>query len=183
MDDNEIQTQWAPAVGSEVKIKTINEKSIIGEVYTVDPVTSSLVIRKSLENKRNKYEMHIIPKAAVAEIEVVKEGTQKFDTLPALSATALDAAEQKALDEASERIEKLNVNASPEGQALFDALCKTLPCAWVGEAIQVLDQVRIDPPYTKQSCVSLDGSDASLKRIVKMVEGIKQKISRQKPNH
>lgn len=38
---------------------------------------------------------------------------------------------------------ELNDSATPEGQAVFDALHKTLDCKWVdGTSINVLDQVR-----------------------------------------
>jgi hypothetical protein len=37
---------------------------------------------------------------------------------------------------------ELNDSATPEGQAVFDALHKTLDCKWVdGTSINVLDQV------------------------------------------
>lgn len=99
---------------------------------------------------------------------------------------------------------ELNDKASPEGQAVFDALHKTLDCKWVDEVcIVVLEQasefllqtlasyntqgvasllswdfcqVRISAPYTATECVSLDGDSDAHGRIVKIVQGDSNKF-------
>ena len=76
---------------------------------------------------------------------------------------------------------QLNPSASPAGQAMFDALSKTMDCAWVDNSINVLDQVRVDPPYTVDDCVSLDGNTDSLARIKKVMSGsLKKQANRPK---
>lgn len=166
----------SPVVGSDVRIELSNGDELIGEVYTVDPVTGSLVIRSLLSGETSQYEINIVPRNAANKIEVRKEGSAIFDQLPSLNTNTLEEIELKALEEASARLESVNINATAEAQKLFDALSKTLPCQWEGTSIQVLQQVRIDPPYDPADCHSLDGSNDSLNRIMKVVEGIRQKL-------
>ena len=46
-----------------------------------------------------------------------------------------------------------------------------------GDSINVLDQVRVDAPYTEDACVSLDGNKQSLDRIRKIVTAGLKKAS------
>ena len=46
-----------------------------------------------------------------------------------------------------------------------------------GDSINVLDQVRVDAPYTEDACVSLDGNKSSLERIRKIVTAGLKKAS------
>jgi hypothetical protein len=46
---------------------------------------------------------------------------------------------------------ELNDDATPEGQAVFDALHKTLDCYWVdGVSINVLEQVKAHLPVSRE---------------------------------
>ena len=104
-----------------------------------------------------------------------------FEPLPAVDEKALERAEGEALAAHEERMAQLNSKATAFGQAIFDALHKTMPCAWChGTSINVLNQVRIDAPYGAADCVSLDGNEASLARIVKVLEGEKRRRAKKK---
>lgn len=66
--------------------------------------------------------------------------------------------------------------ASPEGQKIFDKLLKACnEVVWTrGESILVLNHIRVDPPYTAESCVLLASSSGgldehSLERVKKIV--------------
>lgn len=92
------------------------------------------------------------------------------------SATNLATREQQGLRRAEEVLRSINADVAPEVQALYDALARTyvqmfqllasvmleqkaadafllalgrLPCRWEGTSIIVLDQVKIDAPYTE----------------------------------
>ena len=97
--------------------------------------------------------------------------------LPAIDVAACKKRESEAYEAMEAAMAMLNPNASAAGQACFDALSKTLDCSWSGDSINVLDQVRVDAPYTEDACVSLDGNKQSLDRIRKIVTAGLKKAS------
>ena len=55
-------------------------------------------------------------------------------------------------------IAALGVGVSAHAQAVFDALERTMPCAWHGQEIHVYgNEVCIAPPYALADAVFLDG--------------------------
>jgi len=70
----------------------------------------------------------------------------------------------------------LRLQASPEGQAVFDRLLKACnEVIWKGESVIVLNQIQVDPPYAPANCriISPKKSGAlensSLERVKKIV--------------
>lgn len=227
-----------PPVGSYVVAKTTLKQEVEGFLYTQDPVTGTLVLRRKVPGPANVVgseacELMLLPLASIATLSVdERRGTAAtdaavkaanelsatmsaaavaaagdkdaaaaavastgaaaaaeaaavaavaFEPLPAVDTKSLEKAEEEALANYSDSMSQLNERASPEGQAVFDALHKTLPCQWVGkDSIDVLHQVRIDPPYGAANCVSLDGNEGSLARIVKVLEGEKRRLRAKK---
>ncbi|KAL7473715.1 hypothetical protein ACHAXS_014206 [Conticribra weissflogii] len=94
--------------------------------------------------------------------------------LPNVSRKALEERERRALRLAEESFSHINQKASPTGQKTFDKLLKACnEVVWKGESILVLNHIKVDPPYTVDSC-SLVGSsgsldDHSLERVKKIV--------------
>jgi len=79
---------------------------------------------------------------AAAAAEAAAVAAVAFEPLPAVDTKSLEKAEEEALANYTDSMSQLNERASPEGQAVFDALHKTLPCQWVGkDSIDVLHQV------------------------------------------
>lgn len=70
------------------------------------------------------------------------------------------------------------MQATPEGQAVFDRLIKACnEVTWRGESIVVLHQVQVDPPYGTDDCKLVSGiggsehDEGSLERVKKIVAG------------
>jgi hypothetical protein len=70
----------------------------------------------------------------------------------------------------------LKIQATPEGQAVFDRLLKACGVVvWKEESILVLNQIQVDAPYSSEHCkiVQRKGNnaleDASLERVKKIV--------------
>ncbi|GAA94757.1 uncharacterized protein L969DRAFT_17480 [Mixia osmundae IAM 14324] len=73
---------------------------------------------------------------------------------------------------------------TPLGQAIYDALAKTLPVRWHKTNIIVMDEILISPPYNPPDCrTSADdpGANGRLLRIQKVLEGERTKVLRQQP--
>ena len=64
---------------------------------------------------------------------------------------------------------KRGVGVSARAQAVFDALDRTLPCAWDGEAVVVLGEVRVPPPYAVDGGVTSNPADTKTLDRVAMV--------------
>ncbi|KAG1455616.1 hypothetical protein G6F56_007024 [Rhizopus delemar] len=65
-----------------------------------------------------------------------------------------------------DQVSKVGVGVTKEGQDIFYALSKTLPCHWSKESIVVMDEILITPPYGIEDCKSkTDTPSASLARL------------------
>ena len=63
-----------------------------------------------------------------------------------------------------------------EAQDIFDALARTLPCVWDGKAIQVMDEVRISPPYDKCEPATEAADPRAVERVQKVLAHEKSKL-------
>lgn len=73
-----------------------------------------------------------------------------------------------------ERIAKIGVGVSKDGQDIFDALAKTMECRWHEQTIVVMESVLIQPPYRVEDC---KGSDKNaLTRVKKVLEGERRRL-------
>ena len=161
--------------------------TVSGAVYTVDPVTGTVVLFSAAANgRREARDVRLVPAHAVAGVKVVADASPRdaealVQPLPAVDLKLCAKREAEAFEAMETAMAQLNPNATPEGQAMFDALSKTMDCSWVDDSINVLDQVRVDAPYGVDDCVSLDGNTDSLARIRKVMQGsLKKMAQRQK---
>jgi hypothetical protein len=161
--------------------------TVSGAVYTVDPVTQTVVLFSAAANgRREARDVRHVPAHAVAGVKVVADASPRdaealVQPLPAVDLKLCAKREAEAFEAMETAMAQLNPNATPEGQAMFDALSKTMDCSWVDDSINVLDQVRVDAPYGVDDCVSLDGNTDSLARIRKVMQGsLKKMAQRQK---
>ena len=70
----------------------------------------------------------------------------------------------------------IGVGVTQEAQDIFDALARTLPCVWDGKAIQVMDEVRISPPYDKCEPATEAADPRAVERVQKVLAHEKSKL-------
>jgi len=154
-----------------------------GCVYTVDPVTKTVVLFSSAAKGRaSERDVRLIPAHAIRTIYVIADATGDDESalvaaLPPVDLRVCAKREADAFEAMELAMAQLNPSASPDGQAMFDALSKTMDCSWVENSINVLDQVRIDAPYGVGDVVSLDGNVDSLARIKKVMMGSMKRMA------
>jgi hypothetical protein len=126
-------------IGATVSIKLKDSGSCEGAVYTVDPVTKTVVLFSSAEKPvtQDSRDVRLVPEHAIDSIKVVKPPDAKdkkalVAPLPAIDQSACEKREQDAFEAMEAAMAMLNPNASAAGQACFDALSKTLDCSWSG---------------------------------------------------
>lgn len=154
-----------------------------GAVYTIDPVTKTVVLfSKAADERREARDVRLVPSHAIESVYVVADATADDEKalvtpLPPVDLKLCAKREAEAFEAMEQAMAQLNPNATPQGQAMFDALSKTMDCSWLDDSINVLDQVRIDAPYGVDDCVSLDGNSNSLDRIRKVMQGSLKKMA------
>lgn len=70
----------------------------------------------------------------------------------------------------------IGVGVTQEAQDIFDALARTLPCVWDGKAIQVMDEVRIPPPYAACEAATEAADPRAVERVQKVLVHEKSKL-------
>jgi hypothetical protein len=70
----------------------------------------------------------------------------------------------------------IGVGVTQEAQDIFDALARTLPCVWDGKAIQVMDEVRISPPYDECEPATQAADPRAVERVQKVLAHEKSKL-------
>lgn len=174
----------------ELTLAPGNEK-VSGLVYCTDEISQAIVLKKSLVHTTLSSEVTVIHASSVTKKRIIdpdKEGKAAEEImgtpyykeelklpLPNVNRRALEDRERRALRIAEETFSKINDKASVEGQQIFDKLLKACnEVEWRGNSILVLKEIRVDPPYTADSCSLIKksgGLDAhSLVRVKKIVE-------------
>lgn len=164
-----------------------------GVVYTVDPVTKTLVLYSRID-ETEECAIRLIPKHSISKLEVLStslsfivvtpsigeptEERAKFGSPQPIDDKELEKRERSAVEATERAIAELNPNAPKPGQAVFNTFAKTMDCTWNANAVVVLDQVQIDPPYEPENCQSLDGDQAALDRIRRILANVRKKWRR-----
>jgi len=97
-----------------------------------------------------------------------------YYTLPPINMSRVRAREEHALKIAYQDASRIGVGVTTQAQEIFNALSKTLPCRWHGDAIMVFEDIRIANPYTMNSITGSD--EAALNRVKKVLEGERRKL-------
>lgn len=169
-----------------------NDETVCGLVYCTDPVSNSIVLKKSLNYTTLASEIRVVNASCVKSKKVIAAQAPKNRSgddkngggevqeiampLPNVTKKSIDEREKRAVMLAKESFKHINQKATPEGQAVFDRLLKACnEVKWNGESIIVLNNIKVDPPYKAGNCrllksvaggVMHEGSLDRVKRIV-----------------
>ena len=161
-------------VGVKVQVTTASGESIIGTIFTFDSNCNCVVIEEEIPNTTEK-NIRILKASFLSEIKVVGVpekgiGDKALEKLPYVEVAQIREREGRALEDAHKKSGHFNPNVTPEVQAVFDSLVKTMPCVWVDhDVIQVNKVVYVTPPYNADSCTGSDST--ALTRVQKVLRG------------
>ncbi|KAK9476588.1 anticodon-binding domain-containing protein [Lipomyces japonicus] len=174
--------QWSPSsspstewvVGVNVVVTTVLDERVSGTVYAYCTQTNTVTVHTS------RFEFRVLKVGFIKDIAVVGKPVQQpspaLPTVEPVNLATITARLEQAIRAANQHQASRGVGVSAGAQALFDALHKTLPVRWDGVAIVVLDEVRIEPPYTSAACNAADAAGPALARIKTVVEQERAKL-------
>ncbi|OQS00551.1 hypothetical protein ACHHYP_03408 [Achlya hypogyna] len=156
-------------LGSWIRVFTNADATPLeGSVFTLDPVSGFLVLDGHTST-------HLVHTDAITRIEAMDTQAEIAHAHNLrVSEDELRKLEERTRLQAEKAIASIGKNVSPTGQAIFDALSKTMPCEWQEQTIRVMHEVEILPPYTAASCRS--NNKAMLDRIKKVLDGEHRKL-------
>ncbi|GAA5831500.1 hypothetical protein JCM11251_004045 [Rhodosporidiobolus azoricus] len=97
------------------------------------------------------------------------------------SAADLSARVEKAVADDRKARARVGQGVSEDGQALFDAMAKTMPVRWAGKSIVVMDEVMVDEPYGSENVRGAKGAADRVERIKRVLEGIRSRMGTPQP--
>jgi hypothetical protein len=187
-----------------VKVTTILDNSVTGKLYSFCQVTNTIALVEDALTTRGKSQkpssqsttpnelpnyrifktsfvkdISLLEKSKASNANVQNALSQFLKATPTIGPVSVNAALRRESDAVKAVIEESitkGIGVTPEGQQIFNALYKTLPCRWHEKSIIVVDEVRIDPPYTVENCRADDPSVKSLGLVKKIVRGVREKI-------
>uniref|UniRef100_A0A0B6Z839 AD domain-containing protein n=1 Tax=Arion vulgaris TaxID=1028688 RepID=A0A0B6Z839_9EUPU len=161
---------WMKLVNHQIQVTTENGQVHVGHVYTVDPVSESIVlispVGTSFETSSN-IALKLLVGASVTDVKIISEGTEivkrSFNQLfrPAIDETLSD----EALN-----ARKLKLKAWFEKNRL--------PVTLGGDSQQYLTVagvITVQPPYTEDSCLSTN--EIILSRIQALINNMPDDVS------
>lgn len=123
---------------------SVNAVQVSGEVFGGDfKEDGSVLVLRQPGSTRFHSKIVIVKYQDPAEVmNYERYRSHSLDRLPAVDIARCRLREQHAVQAAELDAARINVDATEEGQTIFDALSKTLPCRWEHKTIIVLDEVR-----------------------------------------
>lgn len=157
------------ALGSRVRVVPAGGDAAEGEVFAYDPSLATLVLSLPGLNPQTHdlCVVNVSKLAEATELAAAPGGGASMPELPVVDVTRCMAREEAAVRRAQEQSGNIGVGVSDEAQDVFDALAKTMPCAWDGRDIVVMQMVRIKEPYNVAACSGGDGP--ALQRVQKVL--------------
>jgi len=158
---------WQP--GSLVQLATTFGDDLIGEVFSYD-ARSHLLVLKTSGGGPHQTNLRMIRSQFIVESQVLSEPDPEYDLrLPYIDDQKCQQREDKAIAVRRQEAAKIGVGVSPEAQAIFLALAKTMTCKWEGTTIIVLDEVTVSPPYGSSDCTAMSPNDERAVARVRLV--------------
>ncbi|XP_029641452.1 protein LSM12 homolog [Octopus sinensis] len=171
-------------VGSRISCTTVYNEKLEGEVAAFDIGTKLLIIKSNATSgNSNLHDMKLINLDYVKDVIVLADAKEQPPQLMPLNLAKLTSRIRQNVDSKKERVNHVGVGVSAEGQAVFDAIIKTIAeTKWKGKNIIVMETVEITPPYGMENCHGPDGNQI-LNHVKKIVHKHMSKIDSQLPNN
>eukprot|EP00743_Colponemidia_sp_Colp-15_P001916 GILK01002086.1.p1 GENE.GILK01002086.1~~GILK01002086.1.p1 ORF type:complete len:207 (-),score=28.51 GILK01002086.1:130-750(-) len=163
-------------VGVVVRVKTSLNDEYEGEIYCFDTTTNILVLKEQTAGSTTKFNLRFVRANFIQHVECLSIPTEPSDlSIPAPSVSDAIRREEKALASTRAQSARLGVGVSAEAQQIFDAIAKTYSdIEWDGTSILILGEVRVNPPYTADSCIG--ENKVAVERVKKVVDGQRAKL-------
>lgn len=193
---------------TRVKVTTILDTIVYGRIYSFCPITNTITLAEDPEPasgkqnpNQNKIDKHgpedyrIIKAAFIKDVAVLGAGGDQdgsgskkehgvgafqkaIPTIGPVKIEYLPVDEKEGIRQFLHNRAISGVGVSAEAQALFNALHKLVPCHWSDKSIIALDEVRIEPPYSPESCSSLHvpADTKSLNYVKQVVKGLQDNL-------
>jgi len=170
------------ALGLRVRLTTILDDHITGTVYAYDAHTSTVsVITSASPTGPGPHDVRIIKVSFLKDVAVVAAAAQPRKGFagaePKIGRVGVGAPsgrEAVAHAEEQKRLARVGKGVTREGQDIFDALSRTMPCRWHEKQIVVLDSVMISEPY---GLAEVKGNDRkAVDRVKQVLDGERRKL-------
>ena len=160
------------ATSRVVSIKLVDGSEVKGNLYVIDPVTHTVVMRTV--DKANEFTL--LSPSQIASIDGVLDTSLTFTNISdkTINAQSLAKLESRVVEQAEKYIAGLNNEVSNEVQMLYDRLSLIFPCKWGdGNSMVVLDDFLVKAPY--DAVVSSKGGDG-IDRVRKVLDMERRKL-------
>lgn len=152
MADQTSTSNWT--VGADIALQTTLGEEISATIFAYD-APSDMLLLKEKGSHNGVCNLRLLSGSCVATVISEQQPKGPVDLLlPEVDTERSKKREEKALKQAEADYDRVGVGVSKEAQAIFEALCKTLPCHWRKRTIVVLDEVLVPEPYTASSCTT-----------------------------
>jgi len=166
---------------SSIKVTTILDDTITGQLYSYDPLTSTITLLTTANTHYGPQDIRILKISFLKDVSVLAPALNPAKGFSAtepkigrVNLGAIVAKENEAMREEQRRMMRVGKGVTKEGQDIFDALSRTMPCRWHEKQIVVLDSVLISEPY---ALADVKGNDQNaVKRVKTVLEGERRKL-------
>ncbi|KAI7902996.1 anticodon-binding domain-containing protein [Cokeromyces recurvatus] len=172
-------------IGSTIRLKTAFDEEVEGLIYTCDRITNCIVIdcshKDNKTSNRKNCNFRIIKISHIKEIlflTATTNGVKDYMPINQIYIDRLKQRESEVMKGVKNEVSKIGIGVTKEGQDIFNALSKTLPCRWSKDTIIVMDEILITPPYGVNDCKANASSSALLARIKKVLEGERKRLAK-----